>query len=107
MRSYPCREAYGLVFIFPGAPEMADRVPLPEVPEFSSPDYRTMYFSREVKCHYTFMHENLMDMNHQFLHRSLIGSIQPDDRLSRRQNVGSRPATSSRAASSMSAPTFW
>ncbi len=77
VRSYPCREAYGLIFIFPGAPEMAERVAFPEVPEFSSADYRTMYFSREVKCHYTFMHENLMDMNHQFLHRSLMGSIQP------------------------------
>ena len=77
VRSYPCREAYGLIFIFPGAPEIADRAPLPDVPEFASPDYRTMYFSREVKCHYTFMHENLMDMNHQFLHRSLMGSVQP------------------------------
>ncbi|HZC46550.1 MAG TPA: aromatic ring-hydroxylating dioxygenase subunit alpha [Candidatus Acidoferrum sp.] len=77
VRSYPCRQACGLIFIFPGAPEMADHVPLPELPEFSSSDYRTMYFSREVKCHYTFMHENLMDMNHQFLHRSLMGSIQP------------------------------
>ena len=77
VRAYPCREAYGLIFIFPGATEMADRALLPEVPEFSSADYRTMYFSREVKCHYTFMHENLMDMNHQFLHRSLMGGIQP------------------------------
>jgi phenylpropionate dioxygenase-like ring-hydroxylating dioxygenase large terminal subunit len=77
VRSYPCREAYGLIFIFPGAPEAAESVPLPDIPEFPSPEYRTMYFSREVKCHYTFMHENLMDMNHQFLHRSLMGSIQP------------------------------
>jgi phenylpropionate dioxygenase-like ring-hydroxylating dioxygenase large terminal subunit len=77
VRSYPCREAYGLIFIFPGAPEAAESVPLPDIPEFASPEYRTMYFSREVKCHYTFMHENLMDMNHQFLHRSLMGSIQP------------------------------
>ncbi len=30
---------------------------------------------RDIKCHYSFMHENLMDMNHQFLHRSLMGRI--------------------------------
>ncbi len=30
-----------------------------------------------MKCHYSFMHENLLDMNHQFLHRSLMGSIRP------------------------------
>jgi len=26
-------------------------------------------------CHYTFMHENLFDMNHQFMHRKQMGSI--------------------------------
>jgi phenylpropionate dioxygenase-like ring-hydroxylating dioxygenase large terminal subunit len=31
--------------------------------------------NREVACHYTFMHENLFDMNHQFLHRKQMGSI--------------------------------
>jgi renierapurpurin 18,18'-hydroxylase len=77
VRSYPCREQYGLIFIFGGSASMAEKVPLPELPEFHSSDYSTMYFSREVGCHYTFMHENLMDMNHQFLHRRLMGGIQP------------------------------
>jgi phenylpropionate dioxygenase-like ring-hydroxylating dioxygenase large terminal subunit len=77
VRAYPCREAYGLVFIYPGDPARADSSPLPKIPESSSRDYRTMYFSRTVQCHYSFMHENLMDMNHQFLHRRLMGSIQP------------------------------
>ena len=31
--------------------------------------------NREVACHYTFMHENLFDMNHQFMHRKQMGSI--------------------------------
>jgi phenylpropionate dioxygenase-like ring-hydroxylating dioxygenase large terminal subunit len=77
VRSYPCREAYGLIFVFPGAPELAQVSELPTIPEWGRPEYRTMYFERTLKCHYTFMHENLMDMNHQFLHRSLMGSIQP------------------------------
>jgi phenylpropionate dioxygenase-like ring-hydroxylating dioxygenase large terminal subunit len=34
-------------------------------------------FSRTVGCHYSFMHENLLDMNHQFLHRGIVGKIQP------------------------------
>ena len=33
------------------------------------------------QCHYSFMHENLMDMNHQFLHRRTTGKVVP--RLSR------------------------
>jgi phenylpropionate dioxygenase-like ring-hydroxylating dioxygenase large terminal subunit len=77
VRRYPVREAYGLIFVFPGASELAEESEFPAIPEWSSAEYRTMYFDRTLKCHYTFMHENLMDMNHQFLHRSLMGSIQP------------------------------
>ncbi len=77
VRSYPCREQCGLIFIFGGAAAMAEKAALPDLPELRSSEFRTMYFSREVGCHYTFMHENLMDMNHQFLHRRLMGSIQP------------------------------
>ena len=75
VRAYPCREAYGLVFVFPGAPEKADITPFPEVPSANNPAYKTRYLDRRVDCHYTFMHENLMDMNHQFLHRRLMGGI--------------------------------
>jgi renierapurpurin 18,18'-hydroxylase len=77
VRGYPVREAYGLVFVFPGDPERAATTPLPELPEFASTAYRTMTFSRTVHCHYSFMHENLLDMNHQFLHRGVLGRIQP------------------------------
>lgn len=77
VRAYPCREAYGFIFVFPGEPERATASPLPELPEWLSGEYRAMYFERTVNCHYTFMHENLMDMNHQFLHRRLMGGIQP------------------------------
>src|SRR5215472_3298823 len=59
VRRYACRDAYGLIFVFPGEPERAARSPFPEIAEWSSPDYRSMYFERTLKCHYTFMHENL------------------------------------------------
>jgi phenylpropionate dioxygenase-like ring-hydroxylating dioxygenase large terminal subunit len=75
VRSYPCREAYGLVFVFPGDPEKATTVPFPEIPTATDPKYKTRYLDRSVRCHFTFMHENLMDMNHQFLHRRLMGGI--------------------------------
>ncbi|BBA32713.1 rieske (2Fe-2S) region [Methylocaldum marinum] len=78
VRSYPCREAYGSLFVFPGNPERAERIPLPDLSLSDSPDYKPMYFSRQVNCHYSFMHENLMDMNHQFLHRRLMGRVRPE-----------------------------
>lgn len=77
VRAYPVREAYGLVFVFPGDPQKAEATALPELPEFDSARHRTMTFSRTVRCHYSFMHENLLDMNHQFLHRGILGKIQP------------------------------
>ncbi|WP_432138145.1 Rieske 2Fe-2S domain-containing protein [Streptomyces sp. bgisy154] len=78
VRGYPVREAYGLVFVFPGAPERAAGTPLPHLPAFHSPAYRTMTFDRTVRCHYSFMHENLLDMNHQFLHRGVVGRLHPE-----------------------------
>ncbi|HEY2285751.1 MAG TPA: aromatic ring-hydroxylating dioxygenase subunit alpha [Streptosporangiaceae bacterium] len=77
VRAYPVREAYGLVFVFPGDPQKAATTALPELPEFDSARHKTMTFSRTVGCHYSFMHENLLDMNHQFLHRGIVGKIQP------------------------------
>lgn len=75
VRSYPCREAYGLIFVFPGDPAKAPDVPFPDVPSATDGAYKTRYLNRRVGCHYSFMHENLMDMNHQFLHRRLMGGI--------------------------------
>ena len=75
VRHYPSREAYGLIFIFPGDAELASSRPFPEVPSADDRNYKTRYLDRRVDCHYSFMHENLMDMNHQFLHRRLMGGI--------------------------------
>lgn len=75
VRSYPCREAYGLVFVYPGELNKLESAVFPQIPSATDPGYKTRYLDRLVKCHFTFMHENLMDMNHQFLHRRLMGGI--------------------------------
>jgi phenylpropionate dioxygenase-like ring-hydroxylating dioxygenase large terminal subunit len=75
VKSYPAREIDGLIFIFPGNPALADARAPAALGSKSNPLYKTRQLNREVACHYTFMHENLFDMNHQFLHRSLMGSI--------------------------------
>lgn len=77
VRGFPVREAYGMVFVFPGDPALAAVTALPELPAYASPRYRTMTYSRTVRCHYSFMHENLLDMNHQFLHRGVVGRLRP------------------------------
>lgn len=75
VRSYPCREQYGLIFVFPGRADAAAAAPFPDVPAFADRHYKTRYLDHEVDCHYTFLHENLMDMNHQFLHRGIMATI--------------------------------
>ncbi|HWD29031.1 MAG TPA: aromatic ring-hydroxylating dioxygenase subunit alpha [Rhizomicrobium sp.] len=75
VRAYPVLEVDGLVFIFPGNPALADERKLTALGSKANRGYKTRQLNREVACHYTFMHENLFDMNHQFLHRSLMGTI--------------------------------
>ncbi len=77
VRAYPCREAGGLIFVYPGDPARAAEATFPALSAANDRAYRTRRFGREVKCHYSFMHENLMDMNHQFLHRRQMGQVRP------------------------------
>ncbi|MET3230878.1 aromatic ring-hydroxylating dioxygenase subunit alpha [Paraburkholderia sp. SIMBA_050] len=87
VRSYPCREVEGLIFVFPGNAELADERPLPAFGSVSDKKYKTRRFGRPVNCHYSFMHENLMDMNHQFLHRRQMGQMRARS-LGRRHGDG-------------------
>jgi phenylpropionate dioxygenase-like ring-hydroxylating dioxygenase large terminal subunit len=75
VRSYPAREHDGLIFVFPGDARLAESRPLTSLGSSQRKEYKTRRLNREVACHYTFMHENLFDMNHQFLHRKQMGSI--------------------------------
>jgi renierapurpurin 18,18'-hydroxylase len=75
VKSYPVREVDGLIFVFPGDPALAEaRLPT-GLGSSQRKDYKTRRLNRQVACHYTFMHENLFDMNHQFMHRKQMGSI--------------------------------
>ncbi len=87
VRSYPCRESQGIIFVFPGDASLAEEQPLPPLGSVADPAYKTRRFGREVACHYSFMHENLMDMNHQFLHRRQMGQMRARS-LGRRSGEG-------------------
>jgi renierapurpurin 18,18'-hydroxylase len=75
VKSYPAREVDGLIFVFPGDPTLAESRLPQRLGASQREDYKTRRLNREVACHYTFMHENLFDMNHQFMHRKQMGSI--------------------------------
>jgi renierapurpurin 18,18'-hydroxylase len=75
VRSYPVCECDGMIFVWPGASPA--RTPPQSLGAANDSAYRTRRFGKVVACHYTFMHENLMDMNHQFLHRRTTGKVVP------------------------------
>lgn len=75
VKTYPCREIDGIIFVFPGDPALAEERAMTALGSTANPAYKTRKLKREVACHYTFMHENLFDMNHQFLHRKYMGLI--------------------------------
>ena len=72
---YPCIECDGVIFVWPGRSPPSD--PPDRLGAASMPGYKTRRFGGQVECHYSFMHENLMDMNHQFLHRKTSGKVTP------------------------------
>jgi phenylpropionate dioxygenase-like ring-hydroxylating dioxygenase large terminal subunit len=75
VKSYPAREVDGLIFVFPGDPAQSEARLPKGLGSSQRKDYKTRRLNREVACHYSFMHENLFDMNHQFMHRKQMGSI--------------------------------
>jgi phenylpropionate dioxygenase-like ring-hydroxylating dioxygenase large terminal subunit len=75
VKAYPCREVDGLIFIFPGDAAYAEERFPKSLGAKADGAYKTRQLNREVAAHYTFMHENLFDMNHQFLHRRQMGMI--------------------------------
>jgi phenylpropionate dioxygenase-like ring-hydroxylating dioxygenase large terminal subunit len=78
VKPYPCVERDGLIFVWPGDPRRVTK--LGSLGHSADTAYKTRRFGNVVRCHYTFMHENLMDMNHQFLHRHTTGKVAPSYR---------------------------
>ena len=75
VRTYPVCEVDGLVFIYPGDPAFAEARRPQALAGRADAKYKTRRLDRTLKCHYSFAHENLFDMNHQFLHRKQMGLI--------------------------------
>lgn len=76
VKSYPVTEVDGMVFVYPGSNlKVAEQRKPTSVGSKADRRYITRRLHRDVACHYTFMHENLFDMNHQFLHRRNMGMI--------------------------------
>jgi phenylpropionate dioxygenase-like ring-hydroxylating dioxygenase large terminal subunit len=70
VRAYPVRLRYGLVWIFPGDPELAASTPMPELPEREGSDpWAYVPLSFTWRTHHSMVIDNLCDLTHAHLHR--------------------------------------
>jgi len=77
VHSYPVCEKYGLIWLFPGDPKLADTVALPEIPEYDDPDFLMIPTGGDFNAHFSICNENTMDVFHGYLHRNLQGWFNP------------------------------
>src|SRR5579883_1999919 len=76
-RSYPVQEKYDLIWVFPGDPAIADKQPLPEIPEYNEPGWLRISIAGYFGTHFSICNENSMDVFHGFLHENLQGWFDP------------------------------
>jgi phenylpropionate dioxygenase-like ring-hydroxylating dioxygenase large terminal subunit len=70
IRTFPVQEKYGLIWVFPGDPEKASTVPLPEIPQLESEKpWKHIPIDITINAHFSMILENVCDFNHAFLHR--------------------------------------
>ncbi len=77
IRSYPVRERYNLIWLFPGDPNLAEDSALPEVPEYDDPNWLIVEIPAHFNVHFSVVNENPLDVFHGHLHRDLQGWYDP------------------------------
>jgi phenylpropionate dioxygenase-like ring-hydroxylating dioxygenase large terminal subunit len=68
--SYPVEVRYGLIWIFPGDPELAAARKIPEIPELEGKGrWACVPLDFTWKAHYSMIVDNVSDFTHAYLHR--------------------------------------
>jgi hypothetical protein len=70
LRSYPVKDVNGLIWLFPGQPNLATEIQPLTIPEWEHLNYIATVSTIHCHAHYSFLIENLMDMYHGHLHQS-------------------------------------
>lgn len=76
VRSYPCAERYGMVWIWMGDAELADESKLIEIAEWDNPEWGVNSGdAMELNCNYLYVTDNLLDPSHvSWVHQTSFGS---------------------------------
>jgi len=89
IRAYPVRARYGLVWLFPGNPALAEHVAIPDIPELEGPDrWACVPVDFTWRAHHSMIVDNVSDFTHAYLHRRYRPFV--DAALTRCETVGDR-----------------
>ena len=70
LRRYPVKVRYGLVWLFPGDPDEAERRQIPDIPELESPKpWACVPLVFTWAAHHSMVIDNVSDFTHAHLHR--------------------------------------
>jgi phenylpropionate dioxygenase-like ring-hydroxylating dioxygenase large terminal subunit len=85
--SFPIRSRYGLIWIFPGDPALADLTPMPEIPELEGADHwACVPIDFTWNAHHSMIIDNVSDFTHAHLHRRYRPFA--DAKLTRCETIG-------------------
>jgi phenylpropionate dioxygenase-like ring-hydroxylating dioxygenase large terminal subunit len=89
IRCYPVRSRYGLIWLFPGNPALAERTPIPEIAELDGKDrWACVPIDFVWQAHHSIIVDNVSDFTHAYLHRRYRPFV--DARLARCETVGNK-----------------
>jgi len=87
VRAYPVRVRYGLIWIFPGNPDLAMNRTIPEIPELEGPDrWSCVPIDFTWQAHHSMIIDNVSDFTHAYLHRKYRPFV--NARLKRCEMIG-------------------
>ena len=70
IRTYPVKVRYGLVWLFPGDPELAEERRIPEIPELEGRGrWACVPLTATMSAHHSMVIDNVCDFSHAYLHR--------------------------------------
>jgi vanillate O-demethylase monooxygenase subunit len=73
--AYPLQERHGILWIWPGNPELANADLIPDFGYLIASDRKTIFGMAQVQADYELIIDNLMDASHtQYVHQDLLGT---------------------------------
>lgn len=70
LRTYPVKVKYGLIWLFPGDPALAEKRRIPSIPELDAADPWANFLTDFTwRTHHSMVIDNICDFSHAYLHR--------------------------------------